>query len=269
MLQAIDLDCTRGARVVLHGVSVALRPGEVLGVLGANGAGKTTLLATLAGELPPGAGSVQLAGRPLGQWRAAALARRRAVLPQAPSLAFDLGVDEVVRMGAYPFPELAPAPLAALAKEALALTQAQALAGRRHGSLSGGEQQRVQFARVIVQLLACRAPDEYRALLLDEPTASLDPRHQIALLRAVFALTHQHRVAALVVLHDVNLAARWCDRILLLGRGRVLALGSPRQVLTAAHLRAVYDVSVHVVNHPQRPELPWILFDDDRKEAGE
>lgn len=243
-MRAIKLDCTRGPRCVLQGLDLELQPGELLGVLGANGAG-----------------SVQLAGTPLDQWAAAALARRRAVLPQSPSLAFDLGVDEVVRMGAYPFPELAPARLAALAGQALALTGAQALAGRRHGSLSGGEQQRVQFARVVVQLLACRAADEYRALLLDEPTASLDPRHQIALLRAVRSLARAHGVAALVVLHDVNLAAARCDRILLLGDGRALALGTPRQVLTAAHLQAAYGLAVHILDHPRRPAQPWVLFD--------
>lgn len=260
MLQAMDLDCARGPRTVLRGVSLELRPGEVLGVLGANGAGKSTLLATLAGELAPAAGAVQLDGQPLVQWRAQALARRRAVLPQSPALAFDLGVDEVVRMGAYPFPELAPDPLSALAAQALGLTDAGHLAGRRHGNLSGGEQQRVQFARVVVQLLACRAEGEYRALLLDEPTASLDPRHQITLLRAVAQLTRAHGVAALVVLHDVNLAAAWCDRIALLGEGRLVGLDTPRRVLTEAHLQTVYGLSARVLDHPEQPGQPWVLF---------
>ncbi|WP_432417480.1 heme ABC transporter ATP-binding protein [Comamonas flocculans] len=245
---------------MLRGVSLELHPGEVLGVLGANGAGKSTLLATLAGELTPAGGTVRLQGRALAQWSAAALARRRAVLPQSPALAFDLGVHEVVRMGAYPFPELAPAALAALADEALALTGAGHLAGRRHGALSGGEQQRVQFARVVVQLLACRTPGEYRALLLDEPTASLDPRHQIALLGAVRSLAHTHGVAALVVLHDVNLAAAWCDRLLLLGAGRVQGQGAPREVLSVANLQAVYDLTARVLDHPDRPGQPWVLF---------
>ena len=260
MLQAIDLDCARGQRVVLRGVSLDARPGEVLGVLGANGAGKSTLLATLAGELAPAGGEVRLDDHALARWRAAALARRRAVLPQSPALAFDLDVDEVVRMGAYPFAELAPAALATLAQRALELTDAWHLAGRRHGALSGGEQQRVQFARVVVQLLACRAAGEYRALLLDEPTASLDPRHQIALLRAVRSLAREHGVAALVVLHDVNLAAAWCDRILLLGEGRALGLDTPRRVLTEPHLHAVYGLAARVLDHPEQPGQPWVLF---------
>jgi len=260
MLQAIDLDCARGGREVLRGVSLDVRPGEVLGVLGANGAGKSTLLATLAGELAAAGGAARLDGRPLGAWGAPALARRRAVLPQSPALAFDLEVDEVVRMGAYPFPELAPAPLSALAGQALALTDAGHLAGRRYGRLSGGEQQRVQFARVVVQLLACRTAGEYRALLLDEPTASLDPRHQIALLRAVRDLARLHGAAALVVLHDVNLAAAWCDRIALLGDGRLVGLDTPRRVLTEAHLHAVYGLAARVLDHPEQPGQPWVLF---------
>ena len=260
MLQAVELGCGRGARRVLQGVSLDLRPGEVLGVLGANGAGKSTLLATLAGELPAAGGAALLGGRPLAQWSASALARRRAVLPQSPTLTFDLGVHEVVHMGAYPFPELSPGALAALADGALALTDARHLAGRRHGGLSGGEQQRVQFARVVVQLLACRAEGEYRALLLDEPTASLDPRHQITLLRAVRGLAREHGVAALVVLHDVNLAAAWCDRILLLGEGRARGLDTPGRVLTEANLHAVYGLEARVLDHPEQPGQPWVLF---------
>lgn len=260
MLQAVELDCARGARPVLHRVSIDLRAGEVLGVLGANGAGKTTLLAALAGELAPAGGAVQLDGQPLAQWRADALARRRAVLPQSPALAFDLGVDDVVRMGAYPFPELAPQALSTLADWALALTDVGALAGRRYASLSGGEQQRVQFARVVVQLLARKEAGEYRALLLDEPTASLDPRHQIGLLRAVRSVAREHGVAALVVLHDVNLAAAWCDRIVLLAQGRALSTGTPRQVLTAPNLEAVYGVPVHLLDHPDCADQPLVLF---------
>ena len=257
MLEAEDLHCRRGARTVLAGVSLRLAAGEVLGVLGANGAGKTSLLATLAGELPAGGGRVALDGRPLAQWRTEALARRRAVLPQSPSLAFDLDVRTVVEMGGYPFPELAPPALAALAARALALADAQALAARRYGTLSGGEQQRVQFARTLVQLLAGGG---YRVLFLDEPTASLDPRHQIAVLQAVQALARQEGVAVLAVLHDVNLAAAWCDRLLLLAAGRVAAQGAPQQVLTPHGLEAVYGLPARVMDHPESPGQPLVLF---------
>lgn len=260
MLETLKTDAIRGSRLVLHQISIRLQAGQVLGVLGANGAGKSTLLSLLAGELRPTSGQVQLDGRALHQWPASALARRRAVLPQTPALRFDLSVDEVVRMGAYPFPELAPHALHILATEALDSVQACHLAGRRYARLSGGEQQRVQFARVLVQLLACQTEGEYRAVLLDEPTSSLDPRHQIGLLRATRHWARRHGVAALVVLHDVNLAASWCDRLALLAAGRLLALGPPAEVLTPPHLEAAYGVPAAVLPHPRHAGLPLVLF---------
>lgn len=260
MFAADRLDCARGARTVLSGVTLALQPGEVLGVLGANGAGKTSLLATLAGELPVAGGSAGLDAQLLAHWKPRALARRRAVLPQSPSLAFDLDVRTVVEMGGYPFPELAPRAIDALVARALALADAQVLAHRRYGTLSGGEQQRVQFARTLVQLLAGKAAGEYRALFLDEPTASLDPRHQIGLLQAVSVLARQEGVAVLAVLHDVNLAAAWCDRLLLLANFRPVALGTPAEVLTPAHLQTVYGLPARVMDHPETPGQPLVLF---------
>jgi iron complex transport system ATP-binding protein len=260
MLAADSLDCARGRRKVLTGINVGLPAGEVLGVLGANGAGKTTLLATLAGELLPAAGLLCLDGRELRQFTPRELARRRAVLPQAASLAFDLEARTVVGMGGYPFPELAPAELESLIGEALDLADARAFADRAYATLSGGEQQRVQFARVVVQLLAARRQAEYRVLFLDEPTASLDPKHQAALLQAVRALVRDRQLAALVVLHDVNLAAAWCDRLLLLADGRTVALDTPQLALTADNLRAVYDMPATVLEHPSRAGVPLVLF---------
>lgn len=136
MLSARTLNCHRGARRILDDIDLDLHPGEVLGILGANGAGKTTLLGTLAGELPAD-GTLTLDGTPLAQWSAHALARRRAVLPQAPSLGFDLSVHEVVAMGAYPFPELGVGALDALMCRALDEADALVLGDRRYLSLSG------------------------------------------------------------------------------------------------------------------------------------
>lgn len=261
MIEARGLSCARGSRVVLRGVDLALPPGEIVGVLGANGAGKSTLLATLAGELPPAAGTLTLEGQPLPHWRADALARRRAVLPQSPSLAFDLAVREVVAMGLYPHPHLGPAQAQSLTDEALHLAGLADAPDRRYTQMSGGEQQRVHFARIVAQLLGGQVHGSPGVLLLDEPTASLDPRHQIALLRAVRELVRRHASAALLILHDVNLAAQWCDRLLLLGKGRVIASGEPPQVLTPAHLEAVYELPVRVIEHPGQPDRPLVLFD--------
>ena len=264
MLVADALACARKGRVILTDVSFSLAPGEVLGVLGANGAGKSTLLATLAGELPPGAGALSLDGRPLHHWTAAALARRRAVLPQAPELDFDLAVSELVAIGAYPFPELPPGAVDRLVHETSALIGIESLLGRRYASLSGGERQRVQFARVLVQLLGCHcdagAGSGGRILFLDEPTSALDPRHQILLLQTARQLARHRGVAVFVILHDVNLAAAWSDHLLLLADGEVVALGTPAQVLTEAHLARVYRTPARVIARPAPDPAPWVMF---------
>lgn len=260
-LRARNLHLQRQGRVVLRGVDLDLHGGEVLGVLGANGAGKSSLLAALAGELPARAGTVMLDDRPLGLWDVQALARRRAVLPQSPSLGFDLEVATVVGMGGYPHLMLSPQALRECCERAMHEADVAGLAGRRYLSLSGGEQQRVQFARCLVQVLAGRGPGEYRALLLDEPTASLDPRHQIGLMHTVRRLARQEGLAVMLVLHDVNLAAQACDRLLLLSDGRAVAQGPAVEVLRPAALEAVYGLPAEVIDHPRKAGRRLVLFE--------
>ena len=278
MLQAHGIAVQRGERQILADIDLSLPAGQVIGVLGANGAGKSTLLAALAGELSPSAGRITLNGRPLSAWSVAELARCRAVLPQSPSLQFDLPVATVIGMGAYPHArhtrtgaprtddsrDTARAAIAEdqrILQRVLALADVQDLYGRRYRRLSGGEQQRVQLARVLYQLMLARqGHDEYRVLMLDEPTASLDPRHQLHLLSAMHTLAHEENVAALVIMHDLNLAAGCCDRLLLLGQGRVAACGTPAQVLTPDTLRQVYGVEATVLPHPNQPGRPLVVF---------
>ena len=277
MLQAHGIAVQRGERQILSDIDLSLPAGQVIGVLGANGAGKSTLLAALAGELSPSTGRITLNGRPLSAWPAAELARCRAVLPQSPSLQFDLPVATVIGMGAYPHArhtrtgaprtdsrDTAQAAIAEdqrILQRVLALADVQDLYGRRYRLLSGGEQQRVHLARVLYQLLLARqGHDEYRVLMLDEPTASLDPRHQLHLLSAVHTLAHEENVAALVIVHDLNLAAGCCDRLLLLGQGRVAVCGTPAQVLTPDTLRQVYGVEATVLPHPNQPGRPLVVF---------
>ena len=277
MLQAHGIAVQRGERQILTDIDLSLPAGQVIGVLGANGAGKSTLLAALAGELSPSTGRITLNGRPLSAWPAAELARCRAVLPQSPSLQFDLPVATVIGMGAYPHArhtrtgaprtdsrDTARAAIAEdqrILQRVLALADVQDLYERRYRLLSGGEQQRVHLARVLYQLLLARqGHDEYRVLMLDEPTASLDPRHQLHLLSAVHTLAHEENVAALVILHDLNLAAGCCDRLLLLGQGRVAARGTPAQVLTPDTLRQVYGVEATVLPYPNQPGRPLVVF---------
>lgn len=258
-LHAHQLTLERGNKRILTQVSLSLEPGIMLGLLGANGAGKSTLLASLSGELTPKDGQVELNGRALRQMPAPQQARLRAVLPQKPSLAFDLGVREVVAMGAYPFPELSPAEVDALSQQAMLQAGVHHLADRRYPELSGGEQQRVQFARVLTQCQAARDGSP-RYLMLDEPISNLDPRHQIDLLRTAHQLAQRGDTGVLVIAHDVNLAARWCDRLVLLADGAVVADGTPAEVLTPANLRQVYGVEAEVLPHPREPGALLVLM---------
>ncbi len=264
-LGVIDAQARRGERLVLQHATLVLRPGEVLALLGANGAGKSTLLSVLSGEIKPqradAAGQPFLNGAPLHALGSGEQARMRAMLPQRSGLAFDLQVDEVVAMGAYPFPELATAQVQALVEQSLARADVASLATRRYLELSGGEQQRVHFARVILQVLAGRSDDPRgRYLLLDEPTSSLDPLHQQELLEAVCQLARAERIGVLLILHDVNLAALWSDRIALLAQGTIFACDVPDKVLTPANLRRVYDMEVHVMSHPHHAGRPLVVF---------
>ncbi|MCG4454320.1 heme ABC transporter ATP-binding protein [Pseudomonas sp. MMS21-TM103] len=247
MLRAENLAVQRGSRTVLTDIDLELRPGEVLGVLGPNGAGKSTLLGALCGELPPSRGQVWLDQRRLGDWQGAERARRLAVLPQASTLNFAFRVEEVVAMGRLPH---ASGHLrdAQIVDEALQAADAAHLAGRSYLALSGGERQRVHLARVLAQLWP---GGEGQTLLLDEPTSMLDPLHQHTTLQATQAFA-ERGAAVLVILHDLNLAARYCDRLLLLDRGRSHAQGSPEQVLRAEPLQAVFGLEVLVQRHPER-----------------
>ncbi|MEV6973962.1 heme ABC transporter ATP-binding protein [Kitasatospora sp. NPDC093806] len=250
LLTAEAVRLTVGGREPLTGADVRVTAGEVVALLGPNGAGKSTLLSVLAGDLPPTAGEVRLAGRPLAGYRPAELARRRALLPQAAALSFPFPADEVVRMGRAPWAGTAAAAEDdAVVAEAMAATESTAFTGRPFTALSGGERARVALARVLAQ----RTP----LLLLDEPTAALDLRHQELVLRLARA-----RAAAgdgvVVVLHDLTLAAAYADRVVLLTGGATVAAGPVAEVLRAPLLSEVYGHPVEVLPHP-RTGVPLVL----------
>ncbi len=259
-LFADSLCVERGSRRILHEVSCALRAGGVTAVLGANGAGKSTLMAALAGELPCRAGEIRLDGLRVDTRHAGQQARRRAVLPQQVSMGFPLPVAKVVEMGLYPFPELSPAQVEQDIGQALAVVGLDGAAGRFYDMLSGGEQQRVQFARVWAQVSAAVRCHGHAYLLMDEPVSNLDPRHQQDLLESARRMADSGQVGVLVVLHDLNLAARWCDSLLLLAAGKVLAAGEPASVLTPDKLEQAYGLRPTVVPHPMRADKPLVLF---------
>jgi iron complex transport system ATP-binding protein len=244
-LQAEALGVERRGRRLLDGVSVAVHPGELLAIVGPNGAGKTTLLSAMAGDLAPNTGIVRLDGRPLAQWTPLALARRRAVMPQASRLGFSLTVRAVVTLGRLPYRDrVDPATDAQAVDRALEAADILHLAQRAYGTLSGGEQQRVQLARVIAQL-DFDASDAAPVLLLDEPTASLDLAHAYGVLQLARGLAGRG-VAVAAVLHDLSLAYRYSDRVLVLNNGRAEALDTPREVLDAALLRRVFGIEAQV-----------------------
>jgi iron complex transport system ATP-binding protein len=221
----------------LHEINFSLEPGTLLGILGPNGAGKTTLLKAIAG-LVPHQGSVQQAGTSLSALSIKERARRVAYVPQRSLLNAPLSVSSVVAQGRY----CHGSDLAALTRvdrmavdDALNVTDLSELAERRFTELSGGEQRRVLLARA----LATEAP----VILLDEPSASLDLGHSLRLFYHMKHLTENGRTLV-VVLHDLNDASNWCDSALLLGEGRVAALGTPAEVVTAERVRQVYGVEL-------------------------
>lgn len=248
MIRAEAVLVRRGGRAILDLPALAIAPGQVFGILGPNGAGKSTLLRVLAGELRPDGGRVLLDDRPVLDRPARDLALRRAVLPQASALGFPLRAVEVVALGRLPHAGRASrrqdeAAIEAAMREAGVLHLAQ----RDHATLSGGEQQRVQMARVLAQL-----PGEEPArecLFLDEPTASLDLPHQHAIL-AVASARARRGATVVVVLHDLLLAGRYCDRLLLLAGGRALAEGSPAAVLEPGLIGHAYGMALRSLNDP-------------------
>ena len=247
MLRTQNLQIRRGRKIVLTDITLELKPGEVLGVLGPNGAGKSTLLGALCGELRAHQGSVWLDERELSDWTGTARAQRLAVLPQVSTLDFAFRVEEVVGMGRLPH-QSGRVRDDEIVAAALQAADAGHLSGRSYLALSGGERQRVHLARVLAQLWPGEAG---QTLLLDEPTSMLDPLHQHTTLQAVREFANRG-AAVLVILHDLNLAARYCDRLLLLEGGRPVALDTPEQVLRPEPLKAVFGLEVLVQQHPER-----------------
>ncbi|ACJ01204.1 heme ABC transporter ATP-binding protein [Rhodospirillum centenum] len=241
-LAASDLRIVQGGRTLLDRVDLSLDPGAFTVILGPNGAGKSTLLRALCGDLKPARGRVTLDGADVWRLGPVELARRRAVLPQDISVSFPFPAREVVGWGVRDLP---PAAADALVARALAAADAAHLADRPVTRLSGGERRRVHLARALAQAWAADRPDLRAVLLLDEPTAGLDPRHQHLVLRLAADLARQGMAVA-AVLHDLDLAARYADRVMLLADGRLVALGPPSAVLTPDTIRTVFELDAWV-----------------------
>lgn len=238
-LAANGISVTLSGRKVLDLADISLAPGEVVGLLGPNGAGKSTLMRALAGQIAC-EGEIAIGNRDLKTMALGERARLIAHLPQARIISWPLSVENVVGLGRMPwhgFAEGFAARDRAICAEAMELMDVAHLAGRPATELSGGEQARVLAARAVAQ--------DTPVLLADEPASGLDPAHQITMMTALRQLAAKNR-AVLVSMHDLTLAARWCDRIVMLKEGRIAAEGKPAEVMTDHWLREVFGIAAFI-----------------------
>ncbi len=242
-----DLSFAYRTKRVVNEISLQIEPGQFWGIIGPNGSGKSTLLKLISGFLKPSNGSISLLGQPLSRLSPQALARSVAVVRQDLENGLEMTVAELVLLGR--FPHLPPLggerpKDRAIAQEKMVLTGIDQLADRRLNEISGGERQRAYLAQALTQ--------EPKLLLLDEPTAHLDIRHQVGIMGLVQRLSEEQGLTIIAVLHDLNLASLYCNRLALLANGQLLAHGETNQVLTEELIHAAYGVNTAITPHPTK-----------------
>lgn len=255
MLTANHLTYQVGRKKLIDDVSLTIQAGEIVIIIGPNGAGKSTLLRLLTGYQTPTSGECVVQNKSLSQWPASQLAKIRTVMRQHSQLSFPFTVREVVAMGRAPYGK---AHFSEAINETMQQTDCLALADRDYRSLSGGEQQRVQLARVLAQIWQPEATE--KLLFLDEPTSALDLYHQQHTLRLLKQLSKHQRLAVCCVLHDLNLAALYADRIVLLSKGKIVQQGTPEQVLNVENIHRWYGVELGIYRHPGNAIVPQIYL---------
>ena len=245
MIRLEQVQFRLGSRQLLQPLDLQIPQGQVCGLIGHNGSGKSTLIKLLARQQPATGGRILLDGEDLASYSSREFARRVAYLPQQPAATDQLTVRELVRFGRQPWHGLLgrfrPDDQRAVAR-AMALTQIEPYADRLVESLSGGERQRVWLAALIAQ--------QTRYLLLDEPTSALDVAHQVEVLALIRQLSHELDLGVVLVLHDINMAARYCDRLVALREGALLRQGTPEELMTSATLADIYQLPMQVLAHP-------------------
>lgn len=255
MLAAHNLIFRAGRKTLIDNVSASFEPGKLHVIVGPNGAGKSTLLKLLSRLLRPHSGQVAYGDFDAARCTERELAKCRAILSQAIEVAFPLPVNALVMMGRYPHFRHRPAAVdERICIELMEYFDISSLAERSYETLSGGEKQRVNFARVLAQIWH-PVEGSLRYLFLDEPLTFLDIRHQIDLMKKMRTFALQKDVVAVGVLHDLNLAARFADRLILLHQGRVLAEGLVPDVLTPGYLRKAFEVTSTILKHPASGDL--------------
>ncbi|MGG7535755.1 ABC transporter ATP-binding protein [Rhizobium sp. 12,4] len=238
-----------GPKSILSGVDLTLEKGRIYGLVGPNGSGKSTLLKILARQIAPQSGAIAFDDKPAADWGAREFARHVAYMPQFTPAADGMTVRELVALGRFPWHGTLgrfTATDRSKVEEAIARTGLEDFADRLVANMSGGERQRAWIAMMLVQDASC--------LLLDEPTSALDLAHQASVLSLVQDLSHERGLTVVIVLHDINLAARYCDAIVALSRGRITAEGTPAEIMQADTLHWIFGVGMDVFPHPVRRE---------------
>ncbi len=252
MLHIKNLTAGYGKQSVLQHVSLSIQSGEFSALIGSNGAGKSTLLKCISGLLPVTDGQISICGRDIRQLNSRERARLVAVVPQSYTVDYSFTAEDVVAMGRYPYHSFRGTDAARDAdviQHAMELTNTLAFRNRQYNELSGGEQQRVILARALAQ--------EPKIILLDEPTSALDIHHQTEVMELITRLNKKQGMTVLAVLHDVNMASRYCQRMILLKDGMVAADGSPQDIVTKKNMEALYEMKVFIRQNPlfYKPEI--------------
>lgn len=234
-----------GGRTIVHPLTLTLAPGRIYALVGSNGSGKSSLIKMLARQQAPTGGAIRFNGRDVSSFSDREFARQVAYMPQFTPPAESMTVLELVGLGRFPWHGV----LGRFTDEdrekvyqALAQTDLLAFAGRLVDSLSGGERQRAWLAMMVAQ--------DTRCMLLDEPTSALDIAHQVEMLALIRKLSREHGIGVVVVLHDINMAARYCDEIIALSAGRVMAQGEPSAIMDGAVLGSIYGLPMGILPHP-------------------